>query len=71
MSTNNIKQIAEQVKKDYRNGWKVSANCGSLEAADARGVSGAWYDGYMDYACGRDKYHSLIHDITDCEVCSA
>ena len=66
-----MKEVSDRVKKDYRNGWKASAGNGSLEAADARGVSNAWYDGYSDYACGREKYHSLMHEISTCKECNA
>lgn len=62
-TTNELKNIDPQVLRDYRNGWRSSAksSCG-LEAADARGVSNAWYDGYSDEACGRSKYHKLFCD---------
>jgi uncharacterized protein YciI len=37
----------------YTRGWKAH----SLDAGDARGEPDEWYDGYMDQACGRDKWH--------------
>ncbi|HZW75470.1 MAG TPA: hypothetical protein VFF43_18135 [Caldimonas sp.] len=44
--------------RDYRLGWNASERCseGALERADARDVSHAWYDGYMDSATGRVKW---------------
>lgn len=50
-------ESAEYVR-DYRNGWNVSlcGDEGALERADDRNVSSAWYDGYMDVACGRPKW---------------
>lgn len=43
----------------YNRGWKASANTQgyALDGADARGEPDEWYDGYMDMACGRDKWH--------------
>jgi hypothetical protein len=40
--------------KNYARGWKAT----SLEAGDRRGEHESWYDGYMDNAAGRDKFHS-------------
>ena len=37
----------------YTRGWKST----SLEGGDMRGEPNEWYDGYMDAACGRDKWH--------------
>lgn len=56
----NLKEISAEIKKDYRSGWNASERGGSLERADARGASQAWYDGYFDEAAGRDKYHTLL-----------
>lgn len=58
----NLRDIDPQALRDYRNGWNCSARCGSLEAADARGVSNAWYLGYSDNATGHQKYHRLLCD---------
>lgn len=53
----------------YRRGWDASKRYGqndrpnkrsALEAADMRGESAAWYLGYEDYACGREKWTSLM-----------
>jgi hypothetical protein len=42
----------------YRAGYKAGERGaeGSLERADARGVSQAWYDGYLDAATGRPMW---------------
>lgn len=55
-----LKDIDPKTLRDYRNGWNASARGGSLEAADARGVSDAWYDGYSDHASGHEKHHRLF-----------
>ena len=62
-----------EYKRDYRNGWNVSERCseGALERADERNVSHAWLDGYMDYACGRTKYHLMQCTTHDSGVCDA
>ena len=48
-------------KNDYNRGWQASKRAGSntLDRADSRGESQAWYDGYHDYAAGRPKWHAL------------
>ena len=68
-------------RKHYDRGWKASGGLPTqsemnggpsrLERADDRGEHEAWYDGYMDYAVGRGKYHSLKcpaadHDAPGC-----
>lgn len=49
---------SREYARDYENGWRVSERCsdGALDRADQRGVSHAWYDGYMDCAVGREKW---------------
>lgn len=44
--------------RDYENGWSAGerGSEGSLERADHRDVSHAWYDGYHDAAAGREKW---------------
>lgn len=65
-----LKDIDPNVLRDYRNGWRASANVGSLDRADARGVSWAWEDGYIDRACGREKYHLLLcNSMTGHDAC--
>jgi hypothetical protein len=50
----------------YRRGWNSSertflsgSDSSPLERADSKGEPPAWYDGYMDSATGRPKWHSL------------
>jgi hypothetical protein len=46
-------------KKDYTRGWRsgLYSTGMALDNADARGEPEAWYDGYMDAAAGRAKWH--------------
>ncbi len=48
-----------EYRRDYQRGWRSSAGQGSLDRADARREPEAWYDGYLDYAAGREKWHRL------------
>ncbi len=54
-------------RKAYERGWRASARYAMsssyqvfspLERADMRGEPAAWYDGYLDMAAGRPKWHS-------------
>jgi hypothetical protein len=47
-------------RKHYNRGWRSSQGTadGALDRADSRNEPDAWYDGYLDYAAGRQKYHS-------------
>ena len=51
--------MTSQYKSDYNRGWRAGHNTGSftLERADMRNESDAWYDGYFDAAAGRSKWH--------------
>lgn len=47
--------------RDYMAGWNASVRAPygdglTLERADDRNVSHAWYDGYNDHACGRERW---------------
>jgi hypothetical protein len=45
----------------YNRGWKASQGGGAnsaLDRADSRREPDAWYDGYLDYAADRPKFHS-------------
>jgi len=49
-------------KKNYNRGRAASQRWGGtfpspIERADDRGEAAAWYDGYLDYAAGREKWH--------------
>lgn len=43
----------------YNRGWKAGQRetFGALERADFRNEHEAWYDGYLDAAAGREKWH--------------
>lgn len=58
-----------QYRKDYNRGWAVSERAvdGALDAADGRNEPSAWYDGYMDSATGREKWHYLDCDCPEHE----
>jgi hypothetical protein len=59
MSIRHIDPHTKEYARDYSNGWAASARPSegsALERADGRGVSHAWYDGYSDMACGREKW---------------
>jgi hypothetical protein len=65
--TAGLREDTPENRGHYRRGWKASERAAlsmsegpsALERADSRGEHGAWYDGYMDDATGRPKYHSL------------
>lgn len=41
----------------YTKGWAYShRGTATLDHGDSMGYPDAWYDGYMDYAVGRDKW---------------
>lgn len=42
----------------------TNLNGGALDRADQRGEPEAWYDGYLDAAAGREKWH-----LRDCDGC--
>lgn len=46
-------------RASYSRGWTAGERCGDgcLDRADARGEVDAWYDGYLDSAVGRYKWH--------------
>ena len=49
-----------EYKKHYRRGYRASEGAaGALDRADFRGEPQAWYDGYMDLATGRKKWHNM------------
>ena len=59
MSIRYIARGTPEYNRDYQKGWAASMRLsdGALDRADQRGVSHAWYDGYMDNAAGREKWH--------------
>jgi hypothetical protein len=42
----------------YNKGWTSSARSADLERVDKMGAADAVYDGYLDYAAGREKWHT-------------
>lgn len=49
-----------QYRKDYNAGWRYSQReSATLDHGDAINAPDAWYDGYMDLAVGREKWHYL------------
>lgn len=61
--------MTPEYRKAYERGWRAAQRSTgtALEAADLRRELDAWYDGYHDYAAGRDKWH-LAH-CTDHDNC--
>jgi len=42
----------------YEKGWRYSGRpSATLDHGDSNGYPDAWYDGYLDRAAGRDKWH--------------
>jgi hypothetical protein len=47
-------------RADYERGWRYAWRpTATLDHLDARGASEAAYDGYLDAAAGREKWHRL------------
>ena len=69
LSANQFGKNTPENRRHYSRGYAASGrrptqielNGGpsQLERADDRGEPSAWYDGYMDYATDRPKFHSL------------
>lgn len=57
-----------EYRKQYEAGWRYShRETATLDYGDAHNAPDPWYDGYLDYATGRDKWHRaycLRHDNT-------
>ena len=60
---------SKEYKTHYNRGWASqkreasgNGNCfnTALDRADARNEKDAWYDGYMDRATSREKWHMLF-----------
>jgi hypothetical protein len=55
-----IRQDTPEYRKAYEAGWRYSQrSTATLDHGDAMGFSEAWYDGYLDLAAGREKWHRL------------
>jgi hypothetical protein len=61
---------AYQYRVGYQRGWNAAkrGSESALERADLRGEPSAWYDGYLDYAAGREQWH-LLHCTSHDETC--
>ena len=56
----NDPQANADYRKAYNRGWASGQRgIGGLDRADDRGEPEAWYDGYLDAAAGREKWHLL------------
>lgn len=52
-----------EYRRNYNRGWRYSQSpSATLDHLDAKGASDAEYDGYLDYAAGREKWHLLKCD---------
>lgn len=62
VSTNATPEELARYKADYRRGWRYSSTSPdpSLDHLDRKRARDAEYDGYLDCAAGRDKWH-LMH----------
>lgn len=61
-------QDSPEYRRNYNRGWRYSQRpTATLDHGDANGEPDSWYDGYLDYATGREKWH-LLHcqDHGDC-----
>ena len=57
------RQDTPEYRKAYNRGWRYShRDTASLEHGDFNGEPNAWYDGYLDYATAREKWHTLRCD---------
>jgi len=54
--------IPGDYRKAYERGWAYSyqSQHPTLDHGDARHEPDAWYDGYLDLACGREKWHCFF-----------
>ena len=52
-------RMDSEYKKHYNRGWYSSQrpNGAGLDGADSRNEPESWYDGYLDYGAGRNKWH--------------
>jgi hypothetical protein len=58
MTTTRLSDIPEDYRAAYERGWRYSARPGAtLEHLDDTRAPEATYDGYLDYAAGREKWH--------------
>lgn len=68
---------ASQYRLYYNKGWRASQTGQSMSTAedkfilkfgeDLGGAFGAWQDGWLDYAVGREQFHTRDHDPNTCD----
>ena len=51
------KRVREEQPDYDRDAYNRGYRSTNLDGGDARGEPDEWYDGYMDAACGREKWH--------------
>lgn len=52
------KRADSEYRRWYERGWRYSSRgTATLDHGDAIGAPDAWYDGYLDLAGGREKWH--------------
>lgn len=68
MSIRWIAPDTPEYRAAYRRGWDTGQRGadGALDRADRRGEPHAWYDGYMDAATGRERWHMITCTDADC-----
>ena len=54
------KRVREEMPDYDRNAYNRGFRSYDLEGGDARNEPSEWYDGFMDNACGREKWHRLL-----------
>lgn len=53
----NARRVRLEMPDYDRDAYNRGYRSMNLEGGDARGESSEWYDGYMDSATGREKWH--------------
>lgn len=61
MTTATVRIDTPEYRRWYERGWRYSRTSmsASLDHGDGLGAPDAWYDGYLDAAAGREKWHRL------------
>lgn len=56
-----LSQIPEDYRYWYERGWRYSAqSTATLDHLDRTGMPSPAYDGYLDYAASREKWHLAL-----------
>jgi hypothetical protein len=58
--------MTDEYRRWYERGWRYSSTSpnATLEHGDRMNAPDAWYDGYLDAAAGREKWH-----LANCHGC--